>query len=146
MKKSSFSDSEYVNLIPNEADIATKDGGNYLPIEVVERDLDRWAWGTQNFSWQQFRDKFGNFCIGASLELVIPWKSDDGDITERRLTGGCNFIILAYFPNNHFIAIAKSECVKNAASDLGPKFGRGLNDSVVPDDSEIERPKKSSQG
>src|SRR5713226_7038875 len=107
MKKSSFSDREYVNLPPNEEDVAFKDGGKYLPIEVVERDLDRWSWGTQNFAWQQYRDKFGNFCVGASLELVIPWKDDNGDLAERRLVGGCNFIIGSYLPNNHFVATAK---------------------------------------
>lgn len=130
-KKSSFSDREYVNLEPNEDDIAVKDGGRYLPIDVVERDLDRWAWGTQNFAWQRFLDKNGNSGIGASLELVIPWADDNGKIVERRLVGGCNFAITAYAPNSHFVAIAKSECVKNAASDLGRKFGRGLNEDIV---------------
>src|SRR5262249_17119691 len=111
----------------SEDDIALKDEARYLPIDVVERDLDRWAWGTQNFAWQQYRDKRGELCIGASLELLIPWTNDDGSRAERKLTGVCNFQIASYVPNGHYVATAKSECIKNAASELGKKFGRGLN-------------------
>lgn len=132
-KKSSFSDREYVNLQPNDDDIAQKDGGRYLPIDVVERDLDRWAWGTQNFTWQRLADRNGNSWIGASLELVIPWVDEEGKTIERRLVGACNFAITAYAPNKHFVATAKSECVKNAALDLGSKFGRGLNEGIAPE-------------
>ena len=32
--------------------------------------------------------------------------------------------------NEHFIATAKSECIKNAASDLGEYYGRGLNEDL----------------
>jgi hypothetical protein len=139
-KKTTFSDREYVSQLPSEDDIATltdKEGNilaRYLPIDVIERDLDRWAWRTENFTYQQYRslDKYGKPCVSASLELVIPWTDDNGRITERRLTGGCNFVISSYAPNGHFIATAKSECVKNAASDLGKRFGRGLNEEIAP--------------
>ena len=129
-----LSDRGYVESLPKEQDIATKeDGARYLPIEVVERDLDRWAWSTQNFTYQQYRslDKFGAPCISASLELIIPWTDDNGKIIERRLTGACNFPVASYAPNGHFVATAKSECVKNAASDLGRRFGRDLNAMIV---------------
>lgn len=150
-KKSSLSDREYVNQAPAEDDIAalTDDKGNviarYLPIDVIERDLDRWAWRTENFVYQQYRslDKYGKPCVSASLELVIPWKDDSGRITERRLTGGCNFVISSYAPNGHFVATAKSECVKNAASDLGRKFGRGLNEEMAPVPEQVAAIEKS---
>ena len=135
-KKSSLSDREYVNQSPSEEDIATlkdqkgQEIARFLPIEVIERDLDRWAWGTENFIYQQFRDKFSKPCVSASLELVIPWKDDSGVVVIRRLAGACNFEIGSYAPNRHFVATAKSECVKNAASDLGKKFGRSLNDDL----------------
>ena len=137
-KKTSLSDREYVNQSPAQEDIAylkDKEGNitaEYLPIEVVERDLDRWAWSTQNFNWKEFRDKRGDLWIGASLELVIPWiDNSHGLKIERRLVGCCNFSIGSYAPNSHFVATAKSECVKNAASDLGRRFGRGLNAMVI---------------
>lgn len=132
LKKTTFSDREYVALAPAENDIAMlKEAGRYLPIDVVEWDLDRWAWRTENFSYQQYRSKHGHDCISASLELVIPWKDDNGKTAERRLIGCCNFVISSYVPNGHFVATAKSECVKNAASDLGKKFGRGLNEETA---------------
>lgn len=131
VKKSSFSDRHYVSQAPNEDDIAVKEEARYLPIDVVERDLDRWAWGTANFQWQFYRDKRNDTWISASLELLIPWK-EGNVITDRKLVGSCNFIITSYAPNWHFVATAKSECVKNAASDLGKKFGRGLNEGLLP--------------
>lgn len=131
-KKTTLSDREYVAFPPNEDDIATlKDGGRYLPIDVVERDLDRWPWTTEHFTWQLYVDQYGKKCVGASLDLVIPW-NEGGRVSERRLTGGCNFNIGSYAPNGHFVATAKSECVKNAASDLGKRFGRGLNEERAP--------------
>lgn len=146
-KKTSFSDRQYVEQAPHEDDIAvTDEGARYLPIDVVERDLDRWGWNTVNFVWRQFRDKRGNPCVEASLELVIPWKADDGVTRERRLVGGCNFTVPDYAPNGHFVATAKSECVKNAASDLGKRFGRGLNEGLefqqAPPAAVKEKPKR----
>lgn len=132
VKKTSLSDRRYVDQSPSEDDIATKEEARYLPIDVVERDLDRWAWGTQNFTWQFYRDKRNDTWISASLELLIPWKNDSGVVMERKLVGSCNFLVTAYLPNSHCVATAKSECVKNAASDLGKKFGRGLNDNLYP--------------
>lgn len=131
-KKTTLSDRQYVEQVPAEDDIAVKEEARYLPIDVVERDLDRWAWGTQNFTWQFYRDKRNDTWISASIELLIPWKDDKGGISERKLVGSCNFLITAYSPNSHFVATAKSECVKNAASDLGKKFGRGLNEGLLP--------------
>lgn len=131
-KNTSLSDREYVSQIPAEEDIAVLQGGaRYLPIDVVERDLDRWVWSTQNFKWLLYDDKFRNRCIGADLELIIFWKNEDGTTTERRLIGVCNFVVGNYVPNGHIVATAKSECVKNAASDLGKKFGRGLNEGFM---------------
>lgn len=142
-KKTSLSDREYVCQAPNEEDIAClkdKEGNilaRYLPIEVVERDLDRWAWRTQNFSYQEFRVELTGSTrrppsISACIELVIPWTDEKGKVTDRTLVGACNFLTGSYAPNSHFVATAKSECVKNAASDLGKKFGRGLNESLLP--------------
>lgn len=129
-KKTTLSDRQYVEQVPAEDDIALKEEARYLPIDVVERDLDRWAWGTQNFTWQFYRDKRNDTWMSASLELLIPWKDDKGVMLERKLVGACNFLITAYSPNSHFVATAKSECVKNAANDLGKKFGRGLNEGI----------------
>lgn len=144
-KKTTLSDREYVAVAPHEDDIAVlqdKQGNitaRFLPIEVIERDLDRWAWTTQNFVYQQYRslDKYGKPCVSASLELVIPWRDDAGNVTERKLVGACNFEVNSYAPNSHFIATAKSECVKNAASDLGKKFGRSLNDRIFLVNAEV---------
>ncbi len=139
-KKSSFSDQEYVNLEPNEEDIAVRNDARYLPIDVVRRDLDRWAWGTEGFAFQLFRDLRGNHCIGASIELVIPWMDFNGKVVQRRITGASNFAVTDYAPNTDFVATAKSECIKNAAKELGRKFGRGLNEDMVREEPARETP------
>jgi hypothetical protein len=100
---------------------------SFIPIFQLENMLDVFQWSTSNFQYQIFKDGYANLCIAASLELEIVF----GDI-RRKFVGACNFGLKDLFPNTHFLATAKSECIKNAASDIGKYFGRGLNNDVVP--------------
>jgi hypothetical protein len=116
---------------PEQTD-TLKEGVSFIPIEAVEKTLDYLdSWGTQNFHYSFFRDAYGVVMIGASIELVVEYIDDDRAV-KRTLVGACNFDISSIHPNRHYIATAKSECVKNAASDLGLKFGRSLNKGIVP--------------
>jgi hypothetical protein len=74
--------------------------------------------------------------VSASIELVIEYM-EGGNLIKRTLVGACNFDIKGILPNPHFVATAKSECIKNAASDIGKRFGRGLNESFVPEAENI---------
>ena len=108
----------------------------FIPIEVLESLLDGFSYSTRNFSYTIFKDGYANLCVAASLELIINYYSDDDNVKiQRSFVGACNFSLNSLGVNTHFLATAKSECVKNAASDAGKYFGRGLNksDNTVPD-------------
>lgn len=119
---------------PNEHEIKTlSDGARFFTIDALENALDELdSWGTQNFRFNLYRNSYGNLCIAASIELTIEYKS--GSATRNRtFTGTCNFSIKSLYPNEHFLSTAKSLCIKNAASDISKRYGRGLNDEIVPD-------------
>ena len=121
------------------SEIATlPQGGNFIPIEVVENDLDTFdSWGTQNFHYSFFRDGYAKLCIAASIEVVVEYPENDRWV-KRTFVGTCNFEIAAIMTAKHFLSTAKSECVKNACSDMGKKLGRGINPPSVPDPANVE--------
>lgn len=106
------------------------DGSKYLPIERVEFCLDQYNWSTKNFHYSIFKNGYADLCVAASIELVIEYK-ENAVIIQRTFVGACSFSLKYIEPNQHFLATAKSECVKNAASDIGTYFGRGLNEGFV---------------
>lgn len=110
----------------------------FIPILELETMLDVFEWDTTNFQYQIFKDGYANLCVAASLELAITYYAKEHyDILKtRKFVGACNFTLKSIEPNTHFLATAKSECIKNAASDIGKYFGRGLNNSVVPTQKE----------
>lgn len=111
----------------------------YIPIIELENMLDPLSWNTKNFHYQIFKDGYANLCVAASLELDISYENQIGDYTIRTFVGACNFSLNSIEPNTHFLATAKSECIKNAASDIGKYFGRGLNKEAVPTQEKIEK-------
>ena len=114
---------------------------SFIPILQLENMLDVFDWSTGNFQYQLYKDGYANLCVMASIELTIEY----GQI-KRTFTGACNFELKGLYPNTHFLATAKSECIKNAASDIGVYFGRGLNNDVVPVQTESkEKPERRSK-
>jgi len=133
MIKSSFSSREYLEQPPRDEDIKEKDGAFHIPIGSLEKSLDYFEWGTENFQWQLYKDERGNLGVSASIELILRFQDDEDHQAVRSVVGACNFLFTSMGTNSHWLATAKSECVKNAASDFGRKFGRGLNADLVPD-------------
>lgn len=123
----------------NEGKIAA-----FIPIMQLEYMLDSLHWSTNNFQYQIFKDGYANLCVAASLQLVISYNYPTGVRIERTFVGACNFSLKSIEPNTHFLATAKSECIKNAASDICKYFGRGLNNDIVPSNEKIEKPKVKS--
>ncbi len=117
----------------------------FIPILELEYMLDPLNWSTRNFQYQIFKDGYANLCVAASLQLDVNYNNDDGVFIERTFIGACNFSLKSIEPNNHFLATAKSECIKNAASDIGKYFGRGLNNDIIPSNEKQERQKVKSK-
>lgn len=132
MKKNNFSFSSYLKSAPTDQEIQPIDGALHIPIEALENALDFFTWGTQNFEWERYIDEEGNPCIMASLELMLPMEDEAGHGVIRRFIGACNFQIASILPIPDFLATAKSLCIKNAAKDAGRRFGRGLNNEIIP--------------
>lgn len=128
---------------PEHDDVApAPEGGLHIPIERLENLLDTVHWSAQNFHWHIFKNGYADNVIAASIELVLEY-TENRKLIRRTFVGGCNFSINAIFPNVHYIATAKSMCIKNAASDAGVKLGRGLNAEVFPTE---EAKKESNDG
>lgn len=132
---------EWVNSEVEKDVLKSLDNGYsfFIPINLVEDRLDPLTWSTKNFQHVIFKDGYSNLCVSASLELEIKYTDLNGDVIVRTFVGACNFSLKAIEPNTHFLATAKSECIKNAASDIGKYFGRGLNDCITPMQKAIER-------
>lgn len=130
------------NLILEEYTKVIEEGfARYIPIGTLENMLDELEWSTTNFQHTIYKDGYANLCVAASLELHIKYiePSSSGVLINRSFVGACNFALNSIEPNSHFLATAKSECIKNAASDIGIYFGRGLNDGVVPSQKKTEK-------
>lgn len=131
--------------IPEEFRATIDEGeAQYIPIGMLETMLDGLDWSTTNFQHTIFKDGYANLCVAASLELHISYLTITG-MTKRTFVGACNFSLSSLEPNTHFLATAKSECIKNAASDIGKYFGRGLNDGIVPSAKKVEKKTVKSQ-
>jgi hypothetical protein len=108
-------------------------GGKHIPIEPLENTLDQFQWGTQNYQWNLYKDGYANLCVGASIELVLNLKTDEGENIKRTFVGSCNFTFQSIAPITDWNATAKSMCIKNAATDAGKYLGRGINSEILPD-------------
>ena len=113
---------------------------SFIPILELEYMLDPLKWSTRNFQYQIFKDGYANLCVAASLELTISYIESEAELKFRTFVGACNFSFKSIEPNTHFLATAKSECIKNAASDIAKYFGRGLNNDIVPTGEKQEKP------
>ncbi len=113
--------------LPDEAILkANEDGSRFIPINFLEDELDKLNWSTRNFHYLITKNGYADLVVSASLELVI-----QADGKERSFVGAANFSLNNTGNNPHFLATAKSECIKNAASDIGCLYGRHLNDEVL---------------
>lgn len=117
----------------------------FIPILELEYMLDPLNWCTRNFQYQIFKDGYANLCVAASLELTISYTEAESELKFRTFVGACNFSFKSIEPNTHFLATAKSECIKNAASDIAKYFGRGLNNDIVPSNEKQEKPTVKSK-
>lgn len=119
-------------------------GAKHIPIVSLEDALDEFHWSTQSYQWNLFKDGYASVGVAASIELVLNFKTDDGETIRRTFVGSCNFLLQSIAPITDWNATAKSMCIKNAASDAGKWLGRGINLEVLPD--RTFQPEKKTNG
>lgn len=129
---------EWINSEPLDNEISSLgNGARFIDILTLEKLLDNFDnWYTQNFHYNLYKAWYDGNGIAASIELVIEY-ADGGNTIKRTFVGAANFDIKAISPNSHFLATVKSECIKNAASEIGKKFGRGLNEAMIPTEEAV---------
>lgn len=135
--------SESIELLNNEVSIKEDNGHGafHIPIVYLETQLDNFYWSTQNYQWNLFKDGYAALHVAASLELVLNFSNDNGEIIKRTFVGACNFALLSLNGIQDWNATAKSLCIKNAASDAGKWLGRGINNEILPDRSDTPKGK-----
>jgi hypothetical protein len=117
-----LTDKQWLETTPLESEVEKNAIGRlHIPIEKLRPLLDRLNVQTKNYQWHVYRDERGDFCAGGSMELTA---TIDG--RDRTVVGAYN-LTLAYAINGFWNGTLKSECVKNAAAELGARLGRGLN-------------------
>lgn len=120
---------EWLNQEPPAQEISkNNDGSEFIPIAIVEGLLDEYTdrtWKTCGFQFSLH--PYGTtLLISASVELIVYHYADESRIY-RSMVGAITFTDIAYGSNLNFAATALSECIKNAAKKLGPRFGKNLN-------------------
>lgn len=122
-KVAETSDWYWLMMPPLEEEVETlPNGALHIPIERLRPLLfDRLQASVTNYKFQTYKDTYSNFGACGSLELTV---TIDGK--QRTVTGAYNMMITDA-PNGFWNGTLKSECVKNAASELGKRLGRGLN-------------------
>lgn len=133
LKKKSISDDEWLAQQPNEDEVLPSPfGGRHIPIGKLRPLLDVLNGQTKNYQTGVYLN--GIIAYG-SLELTV---TIDG--VDRTVTGSSN-LVMSEAINNRWNATLKTECVKNAAAELGTRLGRGLNDGIISEDIQVVKPK-----
>lgn len=101
-------------------------GAKYIPIIVVKEDLNQLCatdgdWSTSDLKANVYEANGYSFMSG-SLVLYVNYNG------KRRFFVGSATIQLTSNNNLHYEATLQSECIKNAAKNLGRRFGMYLNE------------------
>lgn len=114
-------DSKWLESEPPKSEVESNpNGSRFIPIEYIRALLDRLNGTVKNYRVQLYRDGIGMAAAG-SLELTV---TIDGK--ERTVTGAYN-LKLNEAIGGYWNGSLKSDCIKNAAAELGRRLGRDLN-------------------
>ena len=108
-------------------------GGYHIPIEKLRPLLDRLFPSVTDYHVAFYKDEHNRTCVSASLELTV---GVDG---MKRICVGAYNMVLKDAPNPFWNATLKSECLKNAAAELGKRLGRGLNINSTKEDIQMTK-------
>jgi hypothetical protein len=115
-------DKQWLNQEPPQSEIELSPfGGYHIPIDKLRSLLDRVNGTTRNYKSNLFKDGYATQTAFGSIELTV-WI--DGN--ERTVTGAYNLPVQDAI-NGFWNGSLKSECIKNAAIELGARFGRNIN-------------------
>lgn len=146
-----------LNCPPNPQKIAKhKQGYQYLPISVVEKDLFKQFFGLVQYELIESKQVFNEVLVTARIKVFHPvihqWLTYDGagsSVIQQDANTKVSDFHLYKKPNAMQLAFPKAyaEAIKNAAKKIGKRFGADINRTVEDDyqgffQKEAEKPEK----
>lgn len=128
-----------LNHSPNPNKIAKHEGYEYLPISIVEKDLQRQFFGLIQYEIQSYQHVLNEFVVHARIKVYHPvlrqWLNYDGIgagmFQQKKDTPIQDFFV--YKTKNAgklTVPNAYAEAIKNAAKKIGKRFGSDLNRKI----------------
>lgn len=132
----------WLDAEPLPQEIEIKNGGEYLPIQIVKAKLDILdpESSTTNFRHIYFQDLDGSLQISGSVELKVEYMIEDtSTVIKKSITGSANFNTAEYTltGNSHWTQTLLSLCIVAAAKEIAPCFGKNLNKAKAEEESKI---------
>jgi len=121
---------DWLNEPPLDCNVKIKDGGKYIPYEIIVEQLYQLCgneWSTSDFKHLYYTLPNKRVLVSGEINLTVRYFSGSNDIT-RTLSGAATFV-LNKASNPHPAATVKSLSIMNAVKPLGLKFGWKLNDN-----------------
>lgn len=125
-----------LNIAPIKEKIRTHQGAQYLPISVVEKDLDKVYFGLVQYELLKFTHVLNEVVVEARIKVFHPvinqWMNYDG-IGSAILQQDANTKVMDFmtFKKGNAMQLAApkayAEAIKNAAKKIGKRFGADLN-------------------
>jgi hypothetical protein len=124
-----------LNRQPNKAHVQTMQGFEYLAISYVQAKLDELyfgIWKVENFRWQVIVNEIiGSVDLHVYHPILETWIVRTGAaanaIRQKKDSDSTDIGAKIKTALEQDFAKLKTECIKNAAKDLGVIFGRDLN-------------------
>lgn len=125
-----------LNKAPVKEKIQKHQGYEYLPISVVEKDLDRLYFGLVQYECISYNQIFNEIACHARIKVFHPvirqWISYDG-LGSAVIQQDANTKVIDFHqhkkPNALQLTLPKAyaEAIKNAAKKIGKRFGADVN-------------------
>lgn len=125
-----------LNAAPKPEKIQKHQGYEYLPISVVEKDLDKMFFGLVQYECVSYNQIFNEIACHARIKVFHPviqqWINYDGlGSAVIQQDSGTKVIDFHQFkkPNAMQLTLPKAyaEAIKNAAKKIGKRFGADIN-------------------
>ena len=125
-----------LNQAPNPIKIKKHEGADYLPISVVEKDLDKVYFGAVQYEIISYQQILNEFVVHARIKVLHPvlrqWLNYDGigaGMFQQKAGTPIQDFFIHKLKNSGKITVpnAYASAIKNAAKKIGKRFGSDLN-------------------
>lgn len=125
-----------LNVAPNPNKIKKHEGNEYLPISMVEKDLQKLFFGCVQYEIISFQQVLNEFVVHARIKVFHPvlreWLHYDGIgcgmFQQKAGTPVQDFFMYKRKDGGKLtVPNAYAQAIKNAAKKLGKRFGSDLN-------------------